>query len=1089
MYIIERVKSVSGCLLSKKTTQTNNNKMADPQSSNSNKDMIDNNNNTLLLFRHSFAAALAEALRENDAHAAAAKAAAAAAPPKTRDERLQRAHATYQWLCHDEPIGGVGGGGVDSNEQRMTLTMAIDCDCLREALLMAPLPLSTTTCSISSSTAIHSSSNSKKQYALSHRLVNGLHQVLLLLSAPQQQQQQQQQQHDDDKDDVAGKEHFQKKKKKNDEPDESEPPQPQQPTESSLSLLHPPSTTTIQQQSSSSSSAATATTRRAMAKLAWSVHLQIPWLCLQESSSSSSSSSASAAANDDDNDDKKTVIAQWLGSYRASFGQEQNEHNILQSNRTVNESRQQQQQQEQQQQPQQHSSSSILQKKDEAGNDIDLLPADSTNDNNKNHQHQDDNKDDDNDKDSLQEVWAAESDPSDYEFDSGLDYQAQLQELDQWATQLQKSVDPHYLSQPPSSPFMNDNDDDNDDVDDQNDWKILAQTVGHLLQSVSYSPHLVALPTEEWKAVDMFWMPLILTLLVPTGATAAGAASHCHHHHPNALLNAMPTTYWQHTGLHILHVLRDATLDGLNNSSSNNNNGKDYDIDDDDNSNSRLMGYVHVLQQLLQVQMAQEDENVMNKNGNKVHAAMATTTATIMTTTCSSSSSSSNSHVAPASWIGLSLFSALCSTVVSSAEASTTSTRNVSLKTIRQLQTSVLESCDDLSLLLERSLSNTCRQVRTALQWTYLSFFQILLLQGGANSNLSMMNANTAQTLLQSGLFRQWLLHWAKQQQQQAQAQQEADDKNDDSSMDTILVQRAVQDCVLKVCAANPSLLGKYAWRFPNFAATVTAPPERLNATSNAIDAYSVLVDELLWNLLGIQLADNSGMTLSLRSVQSKGKLGLNGSATSKFAPSVEECRQTAWAAFQELCQQTHSVLSEWRNDTEKSALPQGVDVSTTNDNVDAHADKQSRESTARPVTEFGRLVYSLMENPLLGNLFMSQMVPSVGGKLPRTMIESCLQPILRVLRHKWPTAVSADAASKVKADDDEADDSIGVHDNDDLQQEKLISSRNALRNQAVSALRRDIKQLTTMLLDSGTPGRATSGGARVAYIPSSKAD
>jgi hypothetical protein len=123
------------------------------------------------------------------------------------------------------------------------------------------------------------------------------------------------------------------------------------------------------------------------------------------------------------------------------------------------------------------------------------------------------------------EIWAEESDPSDFVFESGqigIDYQAaQLQELDQWAIWAEASMDPVELSkQPPPAEGIGNNDDDGSAEQQLQ----LAHTISHLLQTVLYSPHLVALPDAWWTnnntatSCGDCWTVLILYLLVPTAS-------------------------------------------------------------------------------------------------------------------------------------------------------------------------------------------------------------------------------------------------------------------------------------------------------------------------------------------------------------------------------------------------------------------------------------------------------------------------------------------------------------------------------------------------------------------------------------------
>ena len=96
----------------------------------------------------------------------------------------------------------------------------------------------------------------------------------------------------------------------------------------------------------------------------------------------------------------------------------------------------------------------------------------------------------------YEEVWAAESDPSDFEYESGMDAQQALHELDQWPD---TSFDPIALSKPPSS----------------TDWTDLRQAVANLLSKLTYSK-LAPLSKQQWHSLKVsdLLTQLTLTLLI-----------------------------------------------------------------------------------------------------------------------------------------------------------------------------------------------------------------------------------------------------------------------------------------------------------------------------------------------------------------------------------------------------------------------------------------------------------------------------------------------------------------------------------------------------------------------------------------------
>ena len=95
----------------------------------------------------------------------------------------------------------------------------------------------------------------------------------------------------------------------------------------------------------------------------------------------------------------------------------------------------------------------------------------------------------------YEEVWAAESDPSGFEYESGHDPQQALNELDQWT----EAFDPIALSKPPTS----------------TDWIDLRQAVANLLSELSYSK-LAPLSKQQWNSlrVSDLLSQLTLTLLI-----------------------------------------------------------------------------------------------------------------------------------------------------------------------------------------------------------------------------------------------------------------------------------------------------------------------------------------------------------------------------------------------------------------------------------------------------------------------------------------------------------------------------------------------------------------------------------------------
>lgn len=129
---------------------------------------------------------------------------------------------------------------------------------------------------------------------------------------------------------------------------------------------------------------------------------------------------------------------------------------------------------------------------------------------------------------SVEEVWAAEPDPSDFEYESGYDPQQALKELDQWI----EAFDPVALSRSP--PFT--------------DWDDLRQAVANLLSELSYSK-LAPLSKQQWRSlrVSDLLSQLTLTLLIQ----------------PENASTALLDEELQKLGIRSLFVLRDRVVSDL----------------------------------------------------------------------------------------------------------------------------------------------------------------------------------------------------------------------------------------------------------------------------------------------------------------------------------------------------------------------------------------------------------------------------------------------------------------------------------------------------------------------------------------------
>jgi len=508
---------------------------------------------------------------------------------------------------------------------------------------------------------------------------------------------------------------------------------------------------------------------------------------------------------------------------------------------------------------------------------------------------------------SLQEVWAVESDPSDFAFESGYDYNSEIKELDMWAKGL---IDPISLSKAVNM------------TESQ-----CHQAIHHLLQKCSYSTHLSSLPVAAWKSSWQHWRQLVFVLLVESEASSLS----------NAHMDS----------LHVLNIVRDAALD---------------------HPGEVLENYIHLIQALLQVQSAQEE-------------------------------SKTDKATCPAAWLGLGALASLCN--------------NDALwkaPYLQLLQRSVVESCDDICLVTELSVQNTTgsndEKLRTLL-WTAVSFMNIATQQARPHECRN-VSASSAQSFLQAGLFSKWMLLWQESKTNSVNGYVE-------------LIERSLLD----LCACSPNLLGKYAWRYPSFAATVTNSPSDCGG----------LLSRLQWNLLGISLS--SGTSTGL---QWKSKSKLN----ALTHPTISSCQKEAWAAFQLLIQHSREQMEDWKTELE------WVHAASTQHAKSSHPGNDLSTSTAIP--DFVSFVDAFESIGLLRSLFITELAPVADGKSRMQSLSAVLSPLHDILK-TWPIP---DQALPKDKDDDKP------HVTDESEQRKAIG----LIGEQVRQLRRRLKILSTMLLD-----------------------
>jgi len=660
----------------------------------------------------------------------------------------------------------------------------------------------------------------------------------------------------------------------------------------------------------------TSSSPKGSAILAWAVYARIPLLCCQASSLSE--------------------IHSYLGSYRPPppppdpvLSGQRNEQQILES----------------------------LEKNDEA----DRLAAMLT-------QAEESTKKMDSIKDTdgalEEEIWAAESDPSDFEFDSGFSYEQQVNDLqDSLAEWMSDRSDPEKLSKPP----------------DVTNWKQVRHAVMDLTSQLTYrkvqslwtsglgndaQANALVGGTLSGRGPSDLLAHFTMTLLMPPPAPPAPQTKSSrpsifdspddeeHVLQPQRQLQAMA---W-----YPLWVLRDAAvnLPSLNHYSK----------------------YLTLLQTLIAVDAA---------------SAISTTAVTGKKEAMS---------MAPATYVGLASLSALCQQVISAEEKSTSTniSNHEAVERYRALRLAVWEIADDLSHALERE--DAIRKATTTkdmeakssdagkenitgsdwIVWTILPMLEIMSNQRLLTGNSIMPNAESmAQRhhqqqisqqwsgLLQSGFFKQWLLRLQDLQQGSSESNQTA-------RVLWRLVRRSLMNVIAQSMPAT-SALGKYAWRFPGFATIADIGPSRgEEADGNKKQQSSELifeniVDDVLWNLLAVELAGNSSSTTPTIQWKSSAKKA----PTGQPLPTRDQSQQVSWEAFRKLCQNVVFVLKL------------AAEAENKKENVDNDNGKNETFRTTKTLQlkehqlilrNFHRLIDSLVACPLLAKLFVYDMQPSTGN-------------------------------------------------------------------------------------------------------------
>ncbi|KAL7568040.1 hypothetical protein ACA910_020761 [Epithemia clementina (nom. ined.)] len=613
------------------------------------------------------------------------------------------------------------------------------------------------------------------------------------------------------------------------------------------------------------------------------------------------------------------------------------------------------------------------------------------------------NKDD---QDSFAEVWAAESDPSDYGFESDSNPQQQLQELDAWANDmLLVHNNPHHLSSSSSSSPQ-------PGSGSTTHWKDLAQAVTNLLRQLTYSKLAALTMTEirQWRITEYLTQLIITLLLLPTTSSSSSSSSVSPlfrlDESSSSSSSMMGTVaqqqqqqqqqHWQTLALQPLHVFRDLVTV---------------------HTNALLEEYLSLLQNLLQV------DHQLNPNNPNVGA----NTRTLLSSTL----------VAPATWIGLTSLSNLCSNHCEWMNSKSEQQQQY----LSKLRTCILQMADDLCTILEKSESLQDEDAKKAIPWTFLPIFQVLVTQSvnGRSPHNPLSNAQ-AQILLNSGLFRWWLLWWERQPPTTSKPH---DNNNNGIDTTPTPIRTAMEYNVFRLSLIAPTLLGKYAWRFPGYAAAVTTP----TTTTTKGNANRSL--RLLWNLVGIKLSEqqqaSGASSIQWKNTSSKGTTKTL-QQPNPPPPTTLQCQQNAWLEYSSLCHEVGTIISRW-TETRRH------DKAFTND--DEEGDVVVENSAAASVLEgevllleqFDDFAYNLAESSSSSSssssidllaLFCYHMPPpllqtnsggggggggssaAVDDKKPSEVVRQSMAVIQKAL-HNWePTPNEVLAKMKLEDDDEE---------------------------------------------------------------------
>ena len=478
----------------------------------------------------------------------------------------------------------------------------------------------------------------------------------------------------------------------------------------------------------------------------------------------------------------------------------------------------------------------------------------------------------DNDNDSMQEIFAEESDPDDYDFGPSCTSDVQTIFGQQKDNDDELTFNPLELSEPSAI---------------NQTWKGARKGVYHLLSSASYGKlALGSISSRTWSEgdisevlADLAFM-LLLENKVQVGTTVAASES---------LLTQSASSNEEEDIVALwdrpLFLLRDRALDK--------NHGHDA-----------LPSYLQLLNALLS--NSDEDQTVMS----------------ILSSPLKSQTEDDSSTLPPATTVGLSSLASLCSskemTDASSGKMSGMSVWSVcprdevrktimsSLYSLASIVESVRPQKSVLSKMNQDDRSeNSSTWIRTAVCIIsiieYLTSLQARfdyqpLFEGGGSSRSTTLSESDAKEISDSGLFRE-LLSLFTTTRPKDETSSDGDDQNAEN-----VVRMQLLCTLFTLSTQSPELLGRYAVRVPEF----------INEVHSTAFMEKNLIDGILWTSIGSSLLENK----SDATASSKPKLKLR--ANSKLNTKLSSIETTSLSersllGFETLCTTSIKALEEMK--------------------------------------------------------------------------------------------------------------------------------------------------------------------------------